>query len=91
MGEKTAWFVNKLGKVHVMHTVLRTRLSARDAKRSTLVRQPEMPIQEARSTRGGGGGGLRESRREISIMEALRREAWEGTTRVQNVRDWSVW
>ena len=27
----------------------------------------------------------------ISIMQALRRKAWEGTTRVQNVRDWSVW
>ena len=32
-------------------------------------------------------GGLRESRREISIMEALRRESWEETTRVQNVRN----
>ena len=37
------------------------------------------------------GGRLRKSRRKISIMEPLRRKAWEGTTTVQNVRDWSVW
>ena len=37
------------------------------------------------------GTELRKSRRKISIMEALHRKAWEGTTRVQNVRDWSVW
>ena len=43
-------------------------------------------------TRGTEHAGSLENRDEkISIMEALCRKAWEGTTRVQNVRDWSVW
>ena len=53
-----------LREVCVMHTVLRTRLSARDAK---YVRW--WNSQKCLYKRYGARGGLRESRRKISIME----------------------
>ena len=85
MGEKTAWFVNKLGEVCVMHMVL-YEIECQGCK-SKYVGESQKCLYK----RHGARQGLRESRQKISIMEALHRKAWEGTTRVQNIRDWSVW